>query len=60
MRVLHARDDHVGKGAPGCGPNPSEDEIRHAIAGNMCRCTGYVQIVESIQHAAELLANANK
>ncbi len=41
-------------------PNPSEDEIRHAIAGNMCRCTGYVQIVESIQHAAELLANANK
>ena len=35
-------------------PNPSEDEIRHAIAGNMCRCTGYVQIVESIQHAAEL------
>ena len=38
-------------------PNPSEDEIRHALAGNMCRCTGYVQIVESIQHAATLLAN---
>jgi carbon-monoxide dehydrogenase small subunit len=37
-------------------PHPTEDEIRHALAGNMCRCTGYVQIVESIQHAAELLA----
>lgn len=37
-------------------PNPTEDEIRHALAGNMCRCTGYVQIVESIQHAAELLS----
>jgi aerobic carbon-monoxide dehydrogenase small subunit len=36
-------------------PNPSEDEIRHAIAGNMCRCTGYVQIVESIRSAAELI-----
>ncbi|MEW6348271.1 MAG: (2Fe-2S)-binding protein [Thermodesulfobacteriota bacterium] len=41
-------------------PNPSEDEIRHAIAGNMCRCTGYVQIVESIQHAAGLMADARK
>ena len=37
-------------------PNPTEDEIRHAIAGNMCRCTGYVQVVQSIQHAAELLS----
>ncbi len=37
-------------------PNPSEDDIRHALAGNMCRCTGYVQIIESIQHAATLLA----
>jgi carbon-monoxide dehydrogenase small subunit len=37
-------------------PHPSETEIRHAIAGNMCRCTGYVQIVESVLHAAELLA----
>lgn len=36
-------------------PNPSEDEIRHAIAGNLCRCTGYVKIVESIQYAAAKL-----
>jgi carbon-monoxide dehydrogenase small subunit len=32
-------------------PNPSEAEIRHALAGNMCRCTGYVQIVEAVQAA---------
>ncbi|HNS14708.1 MAG TPA: (2Fe-2S)-binding protein [Syntrophorhabdaceae bacterium] len=32
---------------------PSEEEIRTGIAGNICRCTGYVQIVESIQKAAE-------
>ena len=34
-------------------PNPSEEEIRHALEGNFCRCTGYVNIVESIRHAAE-------
>jgi aerobic carbon-monoxide dehydrogenase small subunit len=32
--------------------HPSEGEIRHAISGNLCRCTGYVNIVKSIQHAA--------
>jgi carbon-monoxide dehydrogenase small subunit len=32
--------------------NPSELEIRHAISGNLCRCTGYVNIVKSIQYAA--------
>jgi carbon-monoxide dehydrogenase small subunit len=36
-------------------PNPTEDEIRKAIAGNLCRCTGYVQIVESIKKAAKSL-----
>jgi carbon-monoxide dehydrogenase small subunit len=34
-------------------PSPSEAEIRHGIAGNLCRCTGYQFIVESIQAAAE-------
>jgi carbon-monoxide dehydrogenase small subunit len=33
-------------------PNPSEAEIRKAIQGNICRCTGYVNIVEAIQRAA--------
>lgn len=34
-------------------PNPSEDEIRHAIDGNLCRCTGYQHIVNAIQWAAK-------
>jgi carbon-monoxide dehydrogenase small subunit len=33
-------------------PDPSEAEIRHAISGNLCRCTGYVNIVKSVRHAA--------
>jgi aerobic carbon-monoxide dehydrogenase small subunit len=36
-------------------PNPSEEEIRFAISGNLCRCTGYVNIVKSIQYAAQKL-----
>ncbi len=34
-------------------PSPTEDEIRHGLEGNFCRCTGYHNIVKSIQHAAE-------
>ena len=34
-------------------PSPSEDEIRKAIQGNICRCTGYVNIVEAIKAVAE-------
>jgi len=36
-------------------PAPSEDDIRHAISGNLCRCTGYVNIVKAVQHAAAKL-----
>jgi carbon-monoxide dehydrogenase small subunit len=36
-------------------PSPTEDEIRHAISGNLCRCTGYVNIVKAIQYAAAKL-----
>jgi carbon-monoxide dehydrogenase small subunit len=36
-------------------PNPDEAAIRHAISGNLCRCTGYVNIVKSVQHAAAKL-----
>jgi carbon-monoxide dehydrogenase small subunit len=39
-------------------PRPTEDAIRHAIAGNICRCTGYDKIVEAIAAAAELMAGA--
>jgi carbon-monoxide dehydrogenase small subunit len=34
-------------------PNPTEEEIREAIAGNLCRCTGYAQIVEAIKRVTE-------
>lgn len=33
-------------------PNPTEDEIRWGLSGNLCRCTGYVNIVKAVQHAA--------
>jgi carbon-monoxide dehydrogenase small subunit len=36
-------------------PNPSEQEIREGIQGNLCRCTGYQQIVESIQVAGKMM-----
>ena len=36
-------------------PQPTEDQIRHAISGNLCRCTGYVNIVRAIQYAADKL-----
>jgi 4-hydroxybenzoyl-CoA reductase subunit gamma len=35
--------------------NPSEDDIREALGSNICRCTGYVKIIEAVTHAAELL-----
>jgi carbon-monoxide dehydrogenase small subunit len=34
-------------------PKPTEEDIRHGLKGNFCRCTGYHNIVKSIQHAAE-------
>jgi carbon-monoxide dehydrogenase small subunit len=36
-------------------PDPSDEEIRRGISGNLCRCTGYVQIVDSIKAAAKRL-----
>jgi carbon-monoxide dehydrogenase small subunit len=37
-------------------PDPSEEDVRWAISGNVCRCTGYVNIVKSVRHAARLRA----
>ena len=37
-------------------PSPSEEEIRWGISGNLCRCTGYVNIVKAVQYAAEKMA----
>jgi carbon-monoxide dehydrogenase small subunit len=41
-------------------PNPSDEEIRWAISGNICRCTGYMNIVKAIQHAAAAERGAAK
>lgn len=38
-------------------PNPSEEEIRHGLEGNLCRCTGYENIVRAVQYAAAKLRN---
>jgi carbon-monoxide dehydrogenase small subunit len=40
-------------------PDPSEEAIREAISGNLCRCTGYQKIVESVKLAAEKIAGAS-
>jgi aerobic carbon-monoxide dehydrogenase small subunit len=39
--------------------NPTEEEIKHALEGNLCRCTGYVNIVESVKWAAEKMGGKN-
>jgi aerobic carbon-monoxide dehydrogenase small subunit len=39
-------------------PNPTEAEIREGLEGNLCRCTGYHNIVKSVQHAAELMGGS--
>jgi len=41
-------------------PNPSETEIRHGIAGNLCRCTGYLTIVKAIRAAGERMAGTKE
>ena len=41
-------------------PNPSEDEIRHGLEGNLCRCTGYQNIVKAVQHAASKMAGTGE
>ncbi len=41
-------------------PDPSEEEIRQGIAGNLCRCTGYTKIVEAISAAAQTLRGAKE
>lgn len=41
-------------------PNPTEEEIRWGISGNLCRCTGYQNIVKAIRAAADMLAGGNR
>lgn len=39
-------------------PNPSDEQIRHGLEGNLCRCTGYQHIVKAVQYAAGKMQNA--
>jgi len=39
-------------------PNPTEEEIRYWMSGNLCRCTGYQNIVKAVQYAAKKMATA--
>jgi carbon-monoxide dehydrogenase small subunit len=41
-------------------PNPSQEQIEHALEGNLCRCTGYVNIVAAVRQAAATLAQGTK
>jgi carbon-monoxide dehydrogenase small subunit len=41
-------------------PNPTDDDIRWAISGNICRCTGYMNIVKAVKHAAQMQSEAAK
>jgi carbon-monoxide dehydrogenase small subunit len=40
-------------------PNPSEEQIRRGLEGNLCRCTGYTNIVKAVQTASAAMATAN-
>jgi carbon-monoxide dehydrogenase small subunit len=40
-------------------PNPTEKEIKHALEGNLCRCTGYINIIEAVKWAAEKMGGNN-
>jgi carbon-monoxide dehydrogenase small subunit len=48
----------VGNALLDRNPNPSDEEVRWAISGNICRCTGYMNIVKSIQTAGRMRAEA--
>ena len=48
----------AGKALLDRNPDPTEEEVRYAVAGNLCRCTGYDKIVRSILDAADRMAEA--
>jgi aerobic-type carbon monoxide dehydrogenase small subunit (CoxS/CutS family) len=59
VRLLHARHDHARLAAAAGEPRPHDEEIRYGISGNLCRCTGYQNIVKAVRAAADQI-NAQK
>jgi len=41
-------------------PHPTRDEIKHALSGNLCRCTGYVKIYQAVERASEMLTHVTR
>ena len=57
MRDLHAGHADGRRAFLASGAEPSDENIREAIAGNLCRCTGYTKIIDAIALAAERSAH---
>lgn len=66
--IIHAGGVQCGFCTPGIlissrallnrNPNPNEEEIREALVGNLCRCTGYIRIIEGVKEAARMQKEA--
>jgi len=50
----------AGKSLLNENPAPTKNEVRHAISGNLCRCTGYVRIIDSIYDAGQRMQKGGK
>ena len=59
MRVLHTRLIVASHDLLRRNPRPSDAEIREALAGNLCRCTGYEKILDAVRLASERMAAAS-
>ena len=57
MRLLYQRHDHEGEGAAGQKPQPTEAEVRQALAGHLCRCGTHNRIIAAILRAGKQIGD---